>query len=108
MKSQQEKRGNDGKFKKGFSGNPDGRPIGAISIVSIIKEKLADIPDGQKHSFAEIIVKKILHMCLNGDTSMIKDLINRVDGMPVQRNEDTGKDGEPIQHEVTIKLVSSK
>ena len=32
----------------------------------------------------------------DGDSRLIRDLINRVDGMPMQKQEITGKDGESL------------
>jgi hypothetical protein len=70
-------------FVKGDSNiNRKGRPKG-FSIVAHLKETLQSVPQGQKESYAELITKKYLHKALvEGDTVILKDLINRVDGMP--------------------------
>jgi len=100
MKTQQEKRGKDGRFPPGVSGNPDGRPIGSISIVALLKRKLEEIPEGQQHTYGSILVQKIIQKCLDdGDTSMIRDLISRVDGMPKQSIEQTGEVRIVISHD---------
>ncbi len=47
-KEKQEKKKKPHRFKKGESGNPNGRPKGTISITTEIKKKLEQIPKGQK------------------------------------------------------------
>ena len=107
MKDQQDIRGIDGRFLKGQSGNPKGRSIGSISIVAILKERLADVPDGGKHTFADELVAKILHKSLkDGDTHMIRDIINRVDGMPHQTTDLTSK-GEKLEG-IQLTIVKAK
>jgi len=86
MKSQQVERRKDGTIKKGFSGNPEGRKIGSLSIVTIIRKELEKIPDGHKESYAILLVKKLIKKgIVDGDFSSIKEIINRVDGMPDQK-----------------------
>ena len=64
--------------------NRKGRPLG-FSIVAHLKEKLQEIPEGQKDTYATLITKKYLHKALiEGDAVIMKDLINRVDGLPLQ------------------------
>jgi hypothetical protein len=71
-------------FVKGQSGNPNGRPKG-FSIVAHLKEKLQEIPEGQKETYASLIVKKYMHKALvEGDNKILTDLVNRVDGLPKQ------------------------
>lgn len=75
------------KFKKGVSGNPTGRPIGSFSLVAILKNKLQEFPKGKdKETYAHLLIKKMLAKAIkNGDSIMIKDIINRIDGMPAQK-----------------------
>lgn len=71
-----------GKFIKGNPGG--GRPKG-FSIVAHLKEKLQEVPEGQKESYATLITKKYLHKALvEGDTAILKDLFDRVDGKALQ------------------------
>lgn len=75
----------DTQFKKGQSGNPNGRPKG-FSIVSHLKEKLQEIEEGQKESYATRITKKYIDKALHdGDVTILKDLIDRVDGKAIQK-----------------------
>lgn len=75
-------------FKKGQSGNPNGRPKGTVSVVSKIKSMLDEIPtedNKEKKTYLELLVKTIMTKSIKDkDTQMIRDLINRVDGLPKQ------------------------
>ena len=87
-----------GQFKKGRSGNPQGRPQGSISIISIIKRELKKIPAGQKITYLEILVKQILKMAIiEGNKDMIKLIWNYVDGMPKQALEHIGDEKRPVK-----------
>ncbi len=75
-------RGNDGKFLPGVSGNPSGRPSESFSITKIIKEKLQEIPKGEKITYAELIIEQILIRASAGDPRMIKQIWEYIDGKP--------------------------
>jgi len=76
--------------------NREGRPEGSISVVSALKRELAKCPDGEKKSYLELLVKRILKKgIVDGDASIIKDIINRVDGLP-QQNLDLTTLGQKI------------
>jgi len=85
-------------FVPGRSGNPAGRPKGSFSLVEMIKKKLQEIPEGKDRTYAEYFVEQIMKKSvIEGDTSMMKDMINRVDGMPRQNiGLDGGAEGLPI------------
>jgi len=71
-------------FKPGQSGNPNGRPKGAgISITTAIKRELEKIPEGQKATYLDLLVKKILKKgIIDGDNQTQKNIWNYVDGLP--------------------------
>ena len=85
-------------FVPGVSGNPEGRPKGAgISITTEVKRKLAEIPEGQRATYLELLINRIMKQAIqDGDQQMITRIWNYVDGMPTQRNEIAGVDGEPL------------
>lgn len=76
-----------GQFVPGVSGNPAGKPPGSLSIVAEIKKQLNQIAeeDPQKRMKFELLVRKVILKAINeGDVSMIKDIIDRIDGKPTQ------------------------
>ena len=76
-----------GRFIKGVSGNPAGKPPGSLSIIAEIKKQLDEIAeeDPQKRKKLELLVRKIILKAINdGDTAMIRDIIDRVHGKPAQ------------------------
>ena len=99
--SKQKKRGAPAKylFKKGQSGNPKGRPKGSFSLVSMLKRELQKCPEGQdKRTYAKLVIKRYLKEVIGeGDSSLLRDIFNRIDGMPSQRQE--------IKHEGKLSLV---
>lgn len=80
------------KFKKGESGNPNGRPKGAFSITNLIKEKLEECPNNKdKKTYADLIVQKILSKATKeGDTRMIEKVWAYMDGLPKETKELSG------------------
>lgn len=75
--------------------NRNGRPKGSFSLVEMIKKKLQEVPEGKDKTYAEYFIEQLMKKSvIEGDTSMMKDMINRVDGMPKQAMDLTtnGKD----------------
>lgn len=65
--------------------NRNGRPKGSFSLVEMIKNKLQEIPEGKDKTYAEYFIEQMMKKTVvEGDVSMMKDMINRVDGMPKQ------------------------
>ncbi len=70
-------------FQPGQSGNPAGKPKGSLSVVSALKKELARIPDGEKKTQLKLLVEKIIEKGVkDGDVQMLKDIVNRIDGLP--------------------------
>jgi len=73
-------------WKKGQSGNPKGRPIGSTcSITSELKKLLLE-KDGER---IKELAKKWFEMARNGDTTALKELLDRVEGKVLQKVENT-------------------
>lgn len=73
-----------GRFTKGTAPGP-GRPKGTLSIVSLIKQKLEEVPEGEKLTVAEMLVDEYINDIRGkGDGIGIRDLIDRIDGKAVQ------------------------
>lgn len=76
----------DTRWKKGQSGNPKGRPQGSVSIVEGIKQKLLEIEPANKKTYLELFLSKLfLKAIKEGNEQLMRDMINRVDGMPNQK-----------------------
>lgn len=78
------------KWKKGESGNPNGRPVGSVSIVEGIRKKLQEIEPLNQKTFLELFLAQLFHKAIKeGNEQLMRDMINRVDGMPKQTNDIT-------------------
>lgn len=79
--------------------NRKGRPRGSgISITTEIKKKLEQAPEGQRVTYLELLINRIMKQAIQyGDQKMIKQIWNYVDGMPKQAHEISGKNGGPIE-----------
>lgn len=73
-------------YKKGQSGNVGGRPKGAVSMKTYIKNKLACMTPEEREEFLEGIDKKVLW--------------EMAEGKAESRTEVTGKDGGAIEHKI--------
>lgn len=94
---QENNRNEDGTFKEGISGNPGGRPIGSVSLKTLIQRKIAEIPIGQTKAWAEQVVDSLLEKAVvDKDVAAQKLIFNYVDGMPIQTTEITGKNGKDL------------
>lgn len=94
-------------FKKGFDSNRNlnGRPKGSVSVVEALKRKLEECPDGNTKTYLELLVARYLKQAIqDGDTQLIKDLIDRVDGKPKQSTDITSN-GKDLQ-QVLVKFIN--
>lgn len=74
------------RFAPGQSGNPAGRTKGTLSITEAIRSKLKENPEGQDKTYLELMIQKIFYKAIKeGDTSIIKEIINRTDGATAQK-----------------------
>ena len=78
-----------GRLLPGNSGNPKGRPKGSLSLVALLKKELekeiANEEGTDKTSYAILLIRTMLRKAvIEGDVVMIRDIINRIDGMPKQ------------------------
>lgn len=74
------------KFKKGEVTNPSGRPKREWTWAGLIEDQLEKLgPDKKpvKEAVAAILVTK----ALEGDVVAIKEVGNRIDGMPTQKTD---------------------
>jgi hypothetical protein len=76
-----------GKWLPGVSGNPAGKPAGTISIVAALKRRLSEVnPDEEdKKTYLETMIDVIIEKATKTkDVTMMRDIVNRVDGLPKQ------------------------
>lgn len=88
-------RDENGRFLKGSVPNPNGRPTKEYTLSEILLHKLEDkiriarkLPDGEKKIeekiAAEALMDVWLDIALTGDSKTIKDIIDRIEGLPKQ------------------------
>jgi len=72
------------RFKPGQSGNPNGRPKGAVSFLKILREKLnEELPDaatGERRKRAVRLVEAALSAAEDGDFRYFKEILDRFEG----------------------------
>lgn len=92
-------------FEPGQSGNPAGRPKGARSLSTILKEMLeqdivTENENGNKikKQCQDVIIQKLLQKGAKGDLRAITEILDRVEGKPIQAVKSEGTS------EVTIKF----
>ena len=73
-------------WKKGQSGNPNGRPKKDRCISDILREQGLNIIDG-KHTNLQLIVEKLYEKASGGDLKAIDMIFDRLEGKPAQKVE---------------------
>ncbi|KKL10752.1 hypothetical protein LCGC14_2552650 [marine sediment metagenome] len=79
----------------GFHTNPErinkkGRPPAGESWAEILREIGEEIHPKTGKPFKEAVSRKIWNKAVGGDTQSIKEIMNRMDGMPKQSHEVEG------------------
>lgn len=87
-------------FVKGQSGNPGGRPKLPWTFMGLYQEELEKvIATGDKAKTKieakRAMAKKLVQMAIDGDIQAIKELANRIEGLPLQRI--SGADNGPLE-----------
>jgi hypothetical protein len=74
-------------WKKGQSGNPSGRRLGALSLTPELKLKLGQIcpTDKKKRIWREVVVENLLKQATKGNGNALKEIFERIEGK-VPRN----------------------
>jgi len=77
-------------YKKGESGNPDGRPLGQRNYATIYKEalvKLAKLNDKSPEELEDEIISSGILNARKGNYAFYKDVLDRLHGTALQKNE---------------------
>jgi|SRR5271166_1015042 len=77
------KRGAGGRFAKGQSGNPTGRPKTELCLTSLLRAALATRDKDGKRTKAQAVIDSLITVACEGDSRAIQTLFNRVDGVLV-------------------------
>lgn len=86
-------------FKKGESGNPNGRPKGQRNFATIYREaieKIAASKDMTAEAFEIELAEQAIRKGFNGDTRFYTDTMDRVHGKAAQAIDVTTA-GQPMQ-----------
>lgn len=84
------------KWKKGQSGNPNGRPPKSKALSEELRRLLQRHAPGSKKSNLEVIVAKLLELAREGDKDALRYVFDRLEGRPAQALELTGDDARPV------------
>jgi len=95
-------------FKKGQSGNLKGRPVGAFSLVELLKDRLRSIPEGEKEMVATKAIDAYLKHLKEGKPEILKDAFDRIDGKPKSSDGELGSEKNPFNHNVHYILTKPK
>ena len=86
--------------------NREGRPLGQKNFTTKVREALLKIAEGKDYTYEEAFIKSILKKAIvDGDVNMQKHIWNHLDGMPVQKQELGGLNGEAIKIEVAGEIA---
>ena len=71
--------------KKGAAANPNGRPKREWTVKGLIEEALEE-ENEQGIPYKKIVTMKLRQLAARGDMAAIKEINQRLDGMPEQKN----------------------
>lgn len=63
------------------------------------------VNDGEK---LRALAEKLVERALEGDTTALKEVADRIDGKPKQQTEISGPDGSAVPHSVTVEFVGAQ
>ena len=84
-------------FKKGKTGNPDGRPKGSLSMTKLLRVYLETKDPKTGKYIKDIVNEAFVKRAVAKSDVLMKEILDRVDGKVVNKNELSGKDGGPLQ-----------
>ena len=81
------KRGKDGRFVRGKSGNPKGRPPAEVCLTALLRAALAEKDKDGKRTKARAVIDALVEVACEGKTQAIEQIFNRIDGIlqPIQQ-----------------------
>lgn len=85
-------------FKPGQSGNPAGKPVGSVSIITEMKRKLSSLGPDQKRTYLETFVENLFQDALDTDGPSRKLVMQYIEGLPQQKLELTHLLPKPLDN----------
>lgn len=86
--------------------NLNGRPKGSVSIVEGIRQKLEEIDPKSKKTWLDTFLTTLFDKAAKeGNEQLMRDMINRIDGMPKQSTDITSG-GDKIESGNSINFIS--
>lgn len=67
-------------FMPGQSGNPAGRAPGSISLTRLLTSILEEPTKNGRRSKAEALVRRVVKQAAHGNSALVKEVFERVDG----------------------------
>lgn len=99
-----------GRWQKGKSGNPLGRPKRGWTVKEMIENAMEEYtltgPDAGKQA-KQIVYEALVKLGKKGDILAIKEINNRLDGMP-EAAVDITSGGDPIEFNIDAVIGLSK
>jgi len=96
-----------GRFLAGQSGNPDGRPAGAISLTTLLREALAERDRNGRRTKARAIIDCLVEAACDGDAKInlraVEQVFDRIDGLLT-----TQETGPTLDLETIARAMQSK
>ena len=69
----------------GQSGHPGGRPTGAVSLTTLLREALAEHDRGGRRTKARAVIDALVGAAIDGEAKVniraIEDIFDRIDGL---------------------------
>lgn len=87
-------------FKKGESGNPNGRPPMGKSWADVLRRIGEEKVSGQDVTKKEAICRRLYAEAAKGEQWAINALMDRIDGKPTQKVESKNDNIITIEHEI--------
>lgn len=101
-----ENRDENGRFNPGISGNPSGRPKGSVSIRDSVRQELVKVPEGEKETYLELLVKQILTKAIKGDSQTLRLIWEQLEGRAKQSTEID--ESRPSPTPILVKFLDAK
>lgn len=89
----------DGQWKSGQSGNPNGRPRKGNTLNEILEKdgkRLIDDDDGKRRSRLKVLSRRLWDLALSKDITAIKYVCDRLGGRPTEQIKVTDDEGSPV------------